>query len=422
MGLFNLQVGNPGQVLSGVFAEIPWGVNDYFLKVEIDENGGSDYELLGVSQLLSVPYSLWSENTAHPEDADADPINELQTVDEQNYDVTLSQGGGSFMTGVKSYTQAEIDAMMPYNGVHNSTTNCINYYNLNNWFEACGICTPMPGVAYAGNDTIVDGGDTTLILAAITPEIGNGLWSVLSGEGGIFTDPASPTTLFTGLPEITYTLQWEIYTECDTTYDGVTIKFWQCSLPITDNRNSQSYETVRIGEQCWMAENLNIGTMINGSGNQTDNEEIEKYCYNNTASNCDAYGGLYQWDEMMKYTTTQGAQGICMEGWHVPTDAEWCILEQEVDPTIICSITGWRGVDGGTKIKHGGSSGFEALLAGYRGPNGSFDNLGSAAALWSSSESGADAWSRYLSVSVATVNRGHHAKDYGFSVRCLKDN
>jgi len=58
MGLFNLQVGNPGQVLSGVFAEIPWGVNDYFLKVEIDENGGSDYELLGVSQLLSVPYSL----------------------------------------------------------------------------------------------------------------------------------------------------------------------------------------------------------------------------------------------------------------------------------------------------------------------------------------------------------------------------
>ncbi len=63
------------------------------------------------------------------------------------------------------------------------------------------------------------------MLAANTPEVGNGLWSVLAGEGGSFADPANPTTLFTGLPEITYTLQWAIATVCDTTYDEVTVAF-----------------------------------------------------------------------------------------------------------------------------------------------------------------------------------------------------
>jgi len=66
----------------------------------------------------------------------------------------------------------------------------------------------------------------------------------------------------------------------------------------------QVYNTVLIGSQCWLKENLNVGTMINGSQNQTNNSTIEKYCYDNDPANCDEYGGLYQWDEMMQYTTT----------------------------------------------------------------------------------------------------------------------
>jgi uncharacterized protein (TIGR02145 family) len=71
--------------------------------------------------------------------------------------------------------------------------------------------------------------------------------------------------------------------------------------------------------------------------NQTDNGTIEKYCFDNTETNCDVYGGLYQWNEMMQYSTAPGVKGICPTGWHLPTDAEWCTLEQEVDPTITCS-------------------------------------------------------------------------------------
>ncbi len=159
-----------------------------------------------------------------------------------------------------------------------------------------------------------------------------------------------------------------------------------CGDPFMDSRDGKVYNSVQIGNQCWMAENINIGTMINGSDKQTDDEVFEKYCYKNKTSNCDTYGGLYQWNEMMEYNTTLGVQGICPAGWHLPTDAEWCILEQEVDSTITCRSTGWRGVHGGTKLKKDGDSGFEALLAGDRYTRGPFYNLDSRATFWSSSE------------------------------------
>ncbi|MDK2899267.1 MAG: hypothetical protein PWQ10_454, partial [Patescibacteria group bacterium] len=73
-----------------------------------------------------------------------------------------------------------------------------------------------------------------------------------------------------------------------------------------------------IGNQTWSKTNLNIGTMITGATNQTNNSIIEKYCYNNTESNCTTYGALYQWDEAMQYTNTEGAQGICPTGSHIP--------------------------------------------------------------------------------------------------------
>jgi uncharacterized protein (TIGR02145 family) len=63
-----------------------------------------------------------------------------------------------------------------------------------------------------------------------------------------------------------------------------------------------------------MAENLNIGTRIDGANNQANNGTIEKYCYSDNTSNCDTYGGLYQWDEAMQYVTTEGTQGICPSG------------------------------------------------------------------------------------------------------------
>ena len=77
-GLASLEIGN-GSVISGNFNTINWGNDNYYLKVEIDETGGGSYQFMGTSQLLSVPYALYSENTANTDDADADPTNEFNT-------------------------------------------------------------------------------------------------------------------------------------------------------------------------------------------------------------------------------------------------------------------------------------------------------------------------------------------------------
>ncbi|MBL7104347.1 MAG: hypothetical protein ISS18_08445 [Bacteroidales bacterium] len=214
-----------------------------------------------------------------------------------------------------------------------------------------------------------------------------------------------------------------------------TTKSFSCGEVLIDERDGQSYNTVQIGDQCWLAENLNIGTRIDGVNNQTDNQIIEKYCYNDIEDSCDVYGGLYQWNEMMQYTTIQGVQGICPSGWHLPTDTEWCTLENEVDAgTVSCSATGWRGIDAGGNLKETdtthwsspntgatNSSGFTALPSGYRGTGGDFLILTLVTNFWASSESGSNAWGRDLDYTVAQVRRLNHAKTYGFSVRCLKD-
>ncbi len=206
-----------------------------------------------------------------------------------------------------------------------------------------------------------------------------------------------------------------------------------CGDVIIDDRDSQAYTTVEIGTQCWMAENLNIGTMINGSSDPTNNSTIEKYCYDNNTINCDTYGGLYQWDEIMQYVTTEGVQGICPTGWHIPTDAELCTLENYVDAgTISCSQTGERGIDAGTNLKStsgwysGGNGidlyGFTTLPTGYRTITGNFSTITFYAYFWSSSEhSSSTTWSRTLFYYLDKVSRNYITKGNGFSVRCLQD-
>ena len=199
----------------------------------------------------------------------------------------------------------------------------------------------------------------------------------------------------------------------------------------------QTYNTVKIGSQCWMKENLNVGTRIDGANNQSNNGTIEKYCYNDDNANCNTYGGLYQWNEMMQYTTTQGVQGICPSGWHLPTDNEWKILEGTVDSQYPVGDPEWddtsyRGYDAGKNLKSTSgwynngngvnSSGFTALPGGYRNVSGSFYALTVYGYFWSSSEdSGTEAWFRILNYDHDQVARNISDKTNGRPIRCLKD-
>ena len=189
-----------------------------------------------------------------------------------------------------------------------------------------------------------------------------------------------------------------------------------------------------------MKQNLNVGTRIAGTSNQSNNATTEKYCYNNTESNCATYGGLYQWDEMMQYTTTAGVKGICPTGWHLPTDAEWTTLTTYVSSQTayhcnsnvdyiaksLAATTNWNTNTGtctiGNNLNANNATGFTGLPGGYRTSIGTFGYLGDTNHFWSSTQLlAASAWNRHLYYSVANVNIDSSTKGYGFSVRCVKD-
>jgi uncharacterized protein (TIGR02145 family) len=206
-----------------------------------------------------------------------------------------------------------------------------------------------------------------------------------------------------------------------TTQSGVGLGEPCPGLP-TITYEGQIYNTVQIGSQCWFKENLNVGTMIEGGNEQTNNSQKEKYCYGDDPVNCSTYGGLYQWNEMMQYSATPGVQGICPVGWHLPTSEEW---------TILFYFLGGQGIAGG-KMKEAGfahwdspntdatnESGFTALPGGAHS-NDDYDSKGRYAIFWSSTVS-SGACSLYLSYYEPFVYNNSGFEYNGFSVRCVKN-
>ncbi len=181
------------------------------------------------------------------------------------------------------------------------------------------------------------------------------------------------------------------------------------------------YPTVQIKNQCWLKENLNVGTMISGDTNMTDNGILEKYCYDNDPANCEVYGGLYQWNEMMQYTNTEGGQGICPQGWHVATKSEWDILSYQ-QGSIVFKETGtyhWLPGNLGTN-----SSGFTALPGGTKHYySGEFWLLHANAVFYTSSELAPPSWGVWFKEFLYSnaSDSGNIYKNEGLSVRCIKD-
>ncbi|MHC1773958.1 MAG: FISUMP domain-containing protein [Lentimicrobium sp.] len=195
---------------------------------------------------------------------------------------------------------------------------------------------------------------------------------------------------------------------------------------VTDIDNN-SYSTVIIGFQEWMAENLNVTRYRNGDSipNVTDNAAWSNFStgafcwYNNDeAVYSIIYGGLYNWHAV---TDTRG---LCPEGWHVPTDTEWTELITNylggayIASSKLRSTSGWNINGNGNNI-----SGFNGLPAGvrYYHPSLSFSLIGEAAGFWSSTEKNiGTAYYRYLPT-YDYIGWHSNWKNNGYSVRCLKD-
>jgi uncharacterized protein (TIGR02145 family) len=201
---------------------------------------------------------------------------------------------------------------------------------------------------------------------------------------------------------------------------------FRCGESLTDRRDGQSYQTVLIGSQCWMKQNLNMGVQVTDL-KQSDNNLIEKTCYQNDEKWCGIFGGLYTWDEAMQYQSN--IQGICPIGSHLPTKDEW----EELNVFLGTETTGQklkaRPDTSGFSWDGTNESGFLALPAGA-GNHEYFKRKDQWALFWSSTTAGIDrAWFSQLDSywnqqppKYKTLYIGnYYLKSNGFSIRCILD-
>ena len=218
--------------------------------------------------------------------------------------------------------------------------------------------------------------------------------------------------------------------------------FYEEGLPncgIVTDIDGNEYPTVIIGTQCWMAEDLKVTHYPNGDtipnvtddtdwGNLADDNTSDAYCFYNNDNTTD-YGALYTYAASIGDDWTKDLvenQGVCPNGWHLPTDAEWTTLTNYLGGEIIAGgkmkeigTTHWNSPNTGAD----NSSGFSALPSGYRiNGSGTFYRLGDRSHWWSATEGNSFyAYIRYMSYDNAEVKRTNINKALGYSVRCVRE-
>jgi len=354
--------------------------------------------------------------------------------------------------------------------IYNTTTKCFEFFENNTWQTMFCACN-LPSAP--GSSTHIEY-QTQIIWK----------WNSVAGAAGYKWNSVNDYSTATDVgTDTTYS---DNGLTCNTAYTGYVWAYNSCgNSPATTLTKTTSscvficgtstvsdiegnvYNTVQIGTQCWLKENLNRGNMIasfqsNGTTviSQEDNGIVEKYCYDyeldgdaaqqaTGLSNCNTYGGLYQWAEAVQYLNgatnydswnpapSGHVQGLCPNGWHIPTDAEWCTLELYLDPTVNCYATSARGTDCGTKLKTNdvsypgncngigncNSSGFSSLAGGYRYDYGGFavfSGFGVYGIYWTSTGFNSLAYNRYTT-NDARSTRFDDPKLLGASIRCVKD-
>ena len=263
-------------------------------------------------------------------------------------------------------------------------------------------------------------GDTLTITMQVSSDSGQ-TWDITplytSGDIGIVINPGTGKHIIWNAGDETYTLDGDQYQFKIIADDDLFL------VDIDGN----VYQTVQIGNQHWMAENLKVTHYRNGdpiphltSNSDWASTSLGAYCaYDNNEGNVETYGRLYNW------YTVDDPRGLAPQGWHVPTDDEWQTL---VDYLGGSSVAGGKLKEAGTEHWNSpntgatNESGFTALPGGYRSSNGYYYYMGNFGYFWSSTEGSSDlAWSRRLDYNSSGVYRYDGRRLFGFSVRCLRD-
>ena len=233
---------------------------------------------------------------------------------------------------------------------------------------------------------------------------------------------------------------------------GVPCPSFTCGTSTVSDVDGNAYNTVLIGTQCWTMTNLKVtkyndGTVIPDLTGSTSNPWATSGARTGyvatgvTGVYVGTFGYLYNW------YAVNDSRKLCPTGWHVPTDAEWTILIQTLDPMQavtsgnVSTFTGVQSATAGTVMKSDvtnssvgsglgwnpgspgtNTSGFSVLPGGFRFGGGSFGNIRNVAFFWSATENASAsfiAWNRFLNYDNGDVNRDLNNKTFGASVRCL---
>ena len=395
-GLVSLEIGNGAS--SDDFTAINWGEDLYFMEIRLDATGGSNYELMGASQLLSVPYALYALKS---DDSFSGSYNDLSDQP------ILFDGTWISLTGKPAF--ATIATSGSYDDLSNtpSGTNVgdMQYWDGTAWVSvAVGQAgqylqlssSKIPTWTGAAYPTIA-----TAPISSITPTTATGGGNITSDGGGEITargvcwsttenptislstktEEGSGAGEFTSsitklTADMTYYVRSYASNNAGTTY-GNQESFTTPSAPQTvSDFDGNAYNTVTIGTQVWMAENLKVthypdGTPIaNGTGvSYIGYTDKYYFIYQNDPGYKDTYGLLYSWSATTNGVSSSAnpseVQGVCPDGWHVPSDAE---------KTELITYLGGASVAGG-KLKETGTDHWSAPNEGATNESG-FSALG----------------------------------------------
>jgi uncharacterized protein (TIGR02145 family) len=196
------------------------------------------------------------------------------------------------------------------------------------------------------------------------------------------------------------------------------------------------YKTVKIGNQWWMAENLKVTRFNDGSPLDFYALDDEDSLWTNSAVASYTFFSDSVMGKLYNYYVVENLKNIAPEGWHVPTDNDWQILEREIGMTLNESnASGWRGTNeanklvmkysqgwpSGTALFGTDEYGFAARPAGCRLFNGEMNIQGNVAFWWTASTNGNEGWYRYIDANQTRIFRQHTYKGYGMSIRCVKN-
>ena len=298
----------------------------------------------------------------------------------------------------------------------------------------------------------VDLGDTVIIKLQTTEgetewqkSYDKANWEVMAGVADEFMFIADQTTYFRVKTSIG---------NCNPYYsDSVSVTV---AGEVTDI-DGNTYKTIQIGDQVWMAENLRVTHFPDGSAIPLAEHDSSwayigtdmAYCWydNDSAAYAAQYGAIYNWEAAMQNNASSdaipsGVQGVCPDGWHLPSDQEWQLLEQTIGISAEeAALENWNGTNEGAKLafqsylwKKGaltsdeafGTSGFNALPAGDRtwDDESIFFGIGLYGTWWSStyfSNKKDNIWTRYIQFDRKDIRRGGTWKWNGNSVRCVKN-